>query len=53
MSIGGGGGLATGLSNGANGAGVGTVIVGNGATQFSEADLNRLHHTRLCTDSSN
>lgn len=53
MSIGGGvgGGLATGFSNG-NGAGA-TVIVGNGATQFSEADLNRLQHTRLCSNSSN
>lgn len=29
------------------------VIVGNGATQFSESDVHRFQTQRLCTDSSN
>lgn len=58
MSIGGGiGTTIAGNGNGANGAGNGaasaSVIVGNGATQFSETDIHRFQTQRLCNDSSN
>ena len=54
MSIGGGAGISVG---GGGGGGVGgapsaAVIVGNGATQFSESEIHRFQTQRLCTDSS-
>lgn len=49
MSIGGGGGGVGGVG----GAPSAAVIVGNGATQFSESEVHRFQTQRLCTDSSN
>lgn len=48
MSIG--GGVGTSGCVGTSGA---AMIVGNGATQFNESEVQRFQRQRLCTDSSN
>lgn len=53
MSIGGGGGGGGGTTVATAGAPTASIIVGNGATQFTETNVHRFQSQRLCTDSSN